>query len=307
MPAASHPIEEFNEYLDYLWALYDSLSKTCFVIVMGDFNGNLGNSLGERGHYAPNDRGVKLLDFANYFNLCLTNLLSTCRGPLETFVSYCGRFKSTIDYIFLPICLFDSIVSSKVFEQTIDNTSDHLPVKLEINYSVNSSAALSVDNSSNTGVRDKIRWSKFTMVNILTSHASPIAEELNNMNLADSAKQIKNFMLKHSAPLVTPVRNNKISKKVFFRLPDDVKSARLQGKDAFDSWKQLNFPLEGDVHETYRATRKEYRQKLRSFLDQTEAERIRKICHAAESNEKLFWKLVKSQRSSSQMSKRFPC
>ena len=53
LPAASHPIEEFNEYLDYLWALYDSLSKTGFVIVMGDFDGNLGNSLGERGHHAP--------------------------------------------------------------------------------------------------------------------------------------------------------------------------------------------------------------------------------------------------------------
>ena len=159
-----------------------------------------------------------------------------------------------------------------------------------------------------TGVRDKIRWSKFTMENILTSYASPIAEELNNMNLADynslanSTEQIKNFMLKHSAPLVTPVRNNKSSKKVYFRLPDDVKSARLQGKDAYDSWKRLNFPREGDVHETYRATRKEYRQKLGSFLDQTEADRIRKLCHAAESNEKLFWKLVKSQRSSSQMS-----
>ena len=102
------------------------------------------------------------------------------------------------------------------------------------------------------------------MENILTSYASPIAEELNNMNLADynslanSAEQIKNFMLKHSAPLVTPVRNNKINKKVFFRLTDHVKSARLHGKDAFDSWKQLNFPLEGDVHETYHATRKEY-------------------------------------------------
>ena len=49
-------------------------------------------------------------------------------------------------------------------------------------------------------------------------------------------------------------------------------------------------------------TRKEYRQKLCSYLDQTEADRIRKLCHAAELNEKLFWKLVKSQRSSSQMS-----
>ena len=37
LPAASHPIEEFNEYLDYPWALYDSLSKTGFVIVIVDF------------------------------------------------------------------------------------------------------------------------------------------------------------------------------------------------------------------------------------------------------------------------------
>ena len=61
LPAASHPIEKFDEYLDYLWVLYDSLSKTGFVIVMGDFNGSLGNSLGERGHYAPNDCGVNYL------------------------------------------------------------------------------------------------------------------------------------------------------------------------------------------------------------------------------------------------------
>ena len=63
---------------------------------MGDFNGNLGNSLGERGHYAPNDRGVKLLDFANYFNLCPTNLLSTCREPLETFLIVGGSYLQLI-------------------------------------------------------------------------------------------------------------------------------------------------------------------------------------------------------------------
>ena len=56
-----------------------------------------------------------------------------------------------------------------------------------------------------------------------------------------------------------------------------------------------------DIHETYRASRKEYRQKLRIFLNQCEADKIAKLCNAAGSNEKLFWKLIKSQRSSSQM------
>ena len=41
---------------------------------------------------------------------------------------------------------------------------------------------------------------------------------------------------------------------------------------------------------------------LRIFLNQFEADKIAKLCNAAESNEKLFWKLIKSQRSSSQVS-----
>ena len=71
------------------------------------------------------------------------------------------------------------------------------------------------------------------MVKIYNGKYSKYLADYNS--LANSAEQIKNFMLKHSAPLVTPVRNNNISKKVSFRLPDDVKSTRLQGKDAFDS------------------------------------------------------------------------
>ena len=78
--------------------------------------------------------------------------------------------------------------------------------------------------------------------------------------------------------------------------------ARSRGNTVFNSWKLLNYPLEGDIYETYRASRKEYRKKLRISLNQCEADKITKLCNAAESNEKLFWKLIKSQRSSSQMS-----
>ena len=216
MPASSHCIEEFNEYVDYLWALYDSLSTEGFVIIMGDLNGDLGNSLGDKGCYAPNDRGLKLLDFANYFNLCPINLLSICSGPLETFVSHCGRFKSTIDYILLPNCLHDSIVSCKTFEQTIENTSDHLPIQLKINFYDNSCTALSSDNCSEMAANSvKVRWSNYSIETISTLYATSIAHELENMSpddynrLADSAVLIKDFLLKHSAPLVKPTRKNK--------------------------------------------------------------------------------------------------
>ena len=109
MSSTNHALDEYREYLDFLWALYDALSADSFVLVMGDLNGDLRNSLGDKGLKEPNEGGKLLLDFANYFNLCPINLLTICDGPLETYFSHCGKYRSTIDYIFLPNCLQNSI------------------------------------------------------------------------------------------------------------------------------------------------------------------------------------------------------
>ena len=124
---------------------------------MGGLNGDLGNSLGDKGLKEPNERGKLLLDFANYFNLCPINLLTICDGPLETYFSHCGKYRSTIDYIFLPNCLQNSIVMSKTFDLDIDNTSDHQPViaKLEIiqyqMYCMDSTVRIRQQNGKYTG------------------------------------------------------------------------------------------------------------------------------------------------------------
>ena len=74
MPSSSHNTEVYDEYFDYMWVLHESLSSRGMVLIMGDFNGDLGNSLSDKGKREPNLRGLKLLDIANYFNLCLVNL-----------------------------------------------------------------------------------------------------------------------------------------------------------------------------------------------------------------------------------------
>ena len=111
LPSSNSTIDEIKECFDFLWVLYDFLSDKGHVIVLGEFNGDLVDSLGDKGKYPPNQRGSKLLDFANYFNLCSANLLSNCDGSLETYISDCGRHRSTLDYIFLPNCLFGNIIS----------------------------------------------------------------------------------------------------------------------------------------------------------------------------------------------------
>ena len=128
LPSSNAKLEEFQEYFDHLWALYDSLSARGYVLILGDLNGDLGNSLGDKGNNEPNQCGLELLDFADFFNPCPVNLLGSCSGPLESYIPHCGRYRSTTDNILLPNCLLDNIVSAKPFDPHVDNTSDHFPI-----------------------------------------------------------------------------------------------------------------------------------------------------------------------------------
>ena len=128
LPTSSQKDIDFLEYFDYLWALYDSLSVKCYVILMGDFNRDLRNSLGEKIAREPNQHGLKLLELADYFNLCPINLLGLRDGPTDTFISHCGRYRSTLDCIFMPNCLFNEIYSVKMFDLSIENTSETFPL-----------------------------------------------------------------------------------------------------------------------------------------------------------------------------------
>ena len=106
----------------------------------------------------------------------------------------------------------------------------------------------------------------------------------------------------HSQCLAPLIRKRKRNKVTYVSLPTNVKSARKQWKAAFDSWKNNDFNTTGEIHDDYRYKRKEYRSLLRDFFNQPE---VQKIDRLAETDEKLFWKLLKGQRNSSQMRARF--
>ena len=95
-------------------------------------------------------------------------------------------------------------------------------------------------------------------------------------------------------------KNNKHA--IYVKLPADVKIARSQCKAAFDSWKDHEYPGDNVKHNVYRSKRKDYPSRLRCFLSQVETDKITTLCNEASTDEKLFWKLLKGERSSSQMS-----
>ena len=181
------------------------------MLVLGDFNGDLGDSLGDKGKYPPNQRGSKLLDFANYFNLCPANLLSNCDGPLETYISDCDRHRSTLDYIFVTNCLLGNIISCKTFDVQIENTSDHLPITLELNYTASSLDIITDDFASDLASNPKIDWSKFLQEEIRGKYITPLVNQSENINIADSAETITNLLLQSSVSLAK--KNCKTNKK----------------------------------------------------------------------------------------------
>ena len=67
--------------------------------------------------------------------------MNMCTGHLETFNSFCGRHHSTPDYIFVLNCLLSSIESAKTFEADPDNSSNHLPIQMTLNFTVNDNSA----------------------------------------------------------------------------------------------------------------------------------------------------------------------
>ena len=161
LPSSNAKLEEFQEYLDHLWALYNSLSARGYVLILGDLNGDLENSLGGKGSYERNQRGLKLFDLVDFFNLCPVDLLGSCSGPLESYISHCGRYRSTIDYILLPNCLLDNIV-------------DHLPIEVCLSYPDKSVDNATEDNIDISESKPKVRWYKCSSDEVDEKYSIPM-------------------------------------------------------------------------------------------------------------------------------------
>ena len=261
--------DKVNECFDHLWALYDTLSTDGYVIVLGDFNGDIGNSLCEKGEKEPNQRGLKLTEFTKFFNLCPVNLLKSCIGPVETYYSHCGRYRSTLDYNFLPNCLLDNILMLKTFDLEIDNTSDHVPIQLNVSYSsrlLNEQDNQSIDSH---GFKQKVHWSRFSQEEIngkfvaplLTSLASVDHDDLNDVSRSTDKLWIVLSRLSHLGLIADAMANGRymVNCQVMSRLLVFVPN------NAFHSWKRDECSNSGAVHHNYRSKRRDYRKPTQIF------------------------------------------
>ena len=131
---------------------------------------------------------------------------------------------------------YHSIVSCRTFDRDIENTLDHVPVKLQIEFSTDTHINTINDPNSYSGRKLKVNWSKFLQEEIETTYTTPISTDLENMtivepdNFTNSTENLTKILLQHSHPLMKSIRKTNNNIRVYLKLPDDDKVARLQGK-----------------------------------------------------------------------------
>ena len=119
--------EDFVVTLDEVAEIINTGELGTCTLLCGDFNADVGFLGGKRLSRIPTKVGRVLSNFLDEFDLVAVNMMPLTQGPLNTFNGGVGS--STIDYIMIPKCLKDMILSCKVANDEILNTSDHFVVR----------------------------------------------------------------------------------------------------------------------------------------------------------------------------------
>ena len=128
--------------------------------------------------------------------------------PLESYFSHCGRYRSTIDYILLLLCLESKIIESKTFELDFDNTSDHQPLFLEFEYPKEKLS--NKQPTSSSAFKHKIGWSSLSQETIHNKYVIPLQSSISIFNVDefcdfDSFADVVNKLLLPLLHLFFPV------------------------------------------------------------------------------------------------------
>ena len=139
----------------------------------------------------------------------------------------------------------------KTFDLDIDNTSDHVPVQLNISYSSGLPKEQDKQSIDSHGFKRKVHWSRFSQEEINEKFVAPLLTSLasfDNDDLNDVSKSTDKItkLIEHcSLSLVTHrVKSRRHSKRtIYAKLPDDVKAAHFVPKMLLIHGNAMNFPI----------------------------------------------------------------
>ena len=293
--------EDLKTCLDELAEIIESREDNSCCYIMGDFNGDVGNSFGGRGIYQATHQGALIASFLKKYNLVPCNMLSDAQGPIHTFESH--NAMTTLDYIAIPSNMIGCIIESRVYDDHVLNNSDHLSVSLTLDIGQISVHPL-VNNES-----PRIRWDKMTVHERVLRYTDRIESKVDTItegffvngtspqkvDLALSA--ITHEMMSVSADL--PHSTFKKHLKPYWN--PDLSRLKYLKVAAYRRWVAADRPRDpGNLqYAAYKKSKKDFMKTLVKLAKQYKNEEILEAVKLAELNRNSFWRLIQKSRKSS--------
>lgn len=280
--------QEYAEVLDEIAEIIKKFGNSHIIILAGDLNASLTRDI-------PNSRDVLLRNF------CLEMEISTDVPNEPTFFHVNGNDRNQTDYLLVKECdkhYISSYVAIPFCELT-SNVSDHIPVTVSIDLGP---ILKKFQRMNNHTTHMKLNWDKMNKDEYRNVAETFLTPSITISNSSDLLTHLESLMssLNDAANSCNPVRSKtKKSRKGLIVWTPAISKAAAESKLANRNWKMAGSPKDSN-HVTC-IERKRAKARLRSAIRSRSRclrdEKYNKIATAHKNDSKLFYKLIRQQRS----------
>ena len=289
--------EDLNTVLDEISEIVEAREPGSHVIVLGDFNGDVGALGGPRGTRPPTPRGRYVMNFFDRHGLVPMNMQISASGPVDTFQCHNGH--STIDYISVSADLLGDVSRCHVMQWDALNTSDHNVIQLTIKVPFKTLLPPPIISEG------KIKWDKFEVKQQYTRNIrQPLIDlsvKIQDTNI--SGESLDKFFedltgIMHDAALDLPRTRYVKHIKPFWNAT--LSALKKEKVIAYRRWVGAGRPRD-PLHPLmllYKSTKKKFATTLKNLAKQYESDEISKAARLAEVDRNAFWQLIRRCRNS---------
>ncbi|XP_064638347.1 uncharacterized protein LOC135494360 [Lineus longissimus] len=302
LPSSNYPTNFYAEYVDYLFELCEFYSPTGEIVIMGDLNAQISGERTPSVASCQRTRALQsLLDRLILLSIPVSNL---CSGPAYTFDPFEGSDKTLIDHICVSPVMLENAQCSKVIDEELLNTSDHLPVFTILKLFSNASYTLCSNPVRDS--RKTLQWRRCLQGEFdkIVSYCQVLGQELSviQVNGDPTSKEVDSLYcnitraMSNAAEMTIPQRKSR--KRCRPHWDNCLKSLHKNMRLARHEW--LKAGKSGDPNSTerlqYKRHKRIFRVELRKLDAYLENEFYNSLSSAAEIDQGLFWKLLKRHR-----------
>ena len=301
LPQRNSMISDFDEYLYHLEYVVEKCQHDGLVAIIGDFNCHFGNEYGIRGWGISTRNAVKLGGAVSRKYLKIIDLDVKSNGPRYTF-HVDGVGTSYIDHCIISNNLIDNVVECSILPDNITNTSDHLPMRVIIAWSL----PKCFYNTYTSPPR--VVWDKAGRDYIAEFYTKPLDRRLcdilvkhlscnnnSDMSIDNLLHKTVECMIQTSKNLLHKTRVNKAVKPYWNQSLTKLNKAKQTARHqwiAHGKSRDINDVSLAD----YKEAKKRFRIAQRNAEKCYEYECITELCQSQTVDQRFFWKLINKNR-----------